>query len=137
MRAIPLAVLIALCGPASAANLEPTVSGLRSDAGRVKIMLFDRADGFPKEDKARAVLTLPATPTTVVGHFRDLPAGRYAVVVYHDENNDGKLNLRFGMFPEEGYGLSNNPEVFGPPHFEDSAFVVPEEGAHIEIGLVY
>jgi uncharacterized protein (DUF2141 family) len=32
------------------------------------------------------------------------------------------MDRRFGMIPTEGYGLSNNPKVMGPPSFEDSAF---------------
>ena len=43
-------------------------------------------------------------------------------MAYHDEDGNGELNRRFGMFPTEGYGLSNNPSVSGPPAFEDSAF---------------
>ena len=43
-------------------------------------------------------------------------------MAYHDGNDDNKLNLRFGMFPTEGYALSNNPKVVGPPRFSDSAF---------------
>src|SRR3546814_5617415 len=57
--------------------------------------------------------------------FKDLPPGRYAVLAYHDENGNGELDRRFGMIPTEGYGLSNNPKVMGPPSFEDSAFEVP------------
>ncbi|MGV0975151.1 MAG: DUF2141 domain-containing protein [Azonexus sp.] len=37
---------------------------------------------------------------------------------------NGKFDLRFGMFPTEGYGHSNNPKVMGPPKFADSAFDV-------------
>jgi uncharacterized protein (DUF2141 family) len=98
--------------------------------------LFDREEGFRKEDKARQVLALPAA-ATVTGIFRDLPPGRYAVIAYHDENGDGKLNLRFGMFPKEGYGLSNNPELSGPPRFKDAAFEVTEGGNRIVIRLGY
>lgn len=56
-------------------------------------------------------------------------------MAYHDENADGKLDLRFGMFPTEGYGLSNNPNVIGPPKFAESAFDVtgPETSLSIEL----
>lgn len=122
---------------ASAAELEVVVSNVRSTDGGVKLMLFDRAEGFRKEDKSRGVLALPAAIGTVRGVFRDLPSGRYAIVIYHDENGDGKLNLRFGMFPKEGYGLSNNPSVSGPPAFQDAAFDLPESGAKLAIQLAY
>ena len=41
------------------------------------------------------------------------------------ELRQSPLDRRFGMIPTEGYGLSNNPKVMGPPSFEDSAFEVP------------
>lgn len=122
---------------AIAAELEVEVGGVRSADGQVKLMLFDRAEGFRKEDKSREVLALPAAVGTVSGVFRDLPPGRYAIVTYHDEDGDGKLNLRFGMFPTEGYGLSNNPSVSGPPAFQDTAFDLPETGAKLAIQLAY
>lgn len=131
------ALALALSGPAIAADLTVSLSGTRSADGQVRLMLFDREDGFRKEDKARAVLPLPAAAGAFEGVFRHLPPGRYAVVAYHDENGDGKLNLRFGMFPKEGYGLSNNPAIVGPPRFKDAAFDVPPEGGRVEIRLTY
>lgn len=139
----PRATLLALAWPAlfgaaaQAADLHVAVGPVRGAEGQVKLMLFDHAEGFRKEDQARAVLALPARSGRIEGVFRDLPPGRYAIVAYHDENNDGKLNLRFGMFPKEGYGLSNNPKVSGPPRFADSAFALPKEGSHIDIPLAY
>ena len=128
--------LPAIALPAFAADLEVSVREARGGGGPIKLMLFDREDGFRKEDRARQVLTLAPTGAPV-GVFRDLPPGRYAVVVYHDENGDGKLNLRFGMFPKEGYGLSNAPRLAGPPRFRDAAFDLPERGARIDIRLDY
>jgi len=123
--------------PALAADLTVAVQGVNDNNGQVKLMLFEREEGFRKEDQARQVLALPAAVGVVTGTFRDLPPGRYAVIAYHDENGDGKLNLRFGMFPKEGYGLSNNPKLSGPPRFKDAAFTVAEEGNRIVIRLGY
>jgi uncharacterized protein (DUF2141 family) len=131
-RLVLLAALAALATPvpgsAFAADLTVAVQEVRGGEGQVKLMLFEREEGFRKEDKARAVLALPAVAGMVNGVFRDLPPGRYAVIAYHDENGNGKLDLRFGMFPKEGYGLSNNPKLSGPPKFKDAAFEVTQTG---------
>ena len=74
--------------------------------------------------------------TSLAGGTQAAP-GRYAIMAYHDENSDGKLNLRLGMFPTEGYGLSNNPKVFGPPKFADSAFDLKGDEATVEIEISY
>jgi len=121
----------------AAADLEVAVHDVNGNNGRVKLMLFEREEGFRKEDKARQVLSLPATAGIATGVFAGLPPGRYAVIAYHDENGDDKLNLRFGMFPKEGYGLSNNPKLSGPPKFKDAAFDLPENGNRIAIHLNY
>ena len=122
---------------AGAADISLTVQDVRSDQGQVKLMLFEREEGFRKEDKARQIMALPAAKGEMQARFQGLPPGRYAVVVYHDENADGKLNLRFGMFPKEGYGLSNNTKPSGPPKFRDAAFDLPEYGMQSAIQLVY
>ena len=122
---------------AAAADLEVAVHEVRGGDGQVKLMLFDQEEGFRKEDKARRVLALPAAAGVVTGAFQGLPPGRYAVIAYHDENGDGKLNLRFGMFPREGYGLSNNPKLSGPPRFKDAAFDLTAAGHRIVIRLGY
>ena len=138
LRTLPLLATLGLQPlVAHPADLEVAVTGVRSTDGQVKLMLFDHADGFRKEDKARQVLALPAVVGEVRGVFHGLPAGQYAILTYHDENGDGKLNLRLGMFPKEGYGLSNNPNVSGPPAFKDSAFDVPASGARVSIHLSY
>ncbi len=128
---------LALAGAGQAADLVVAVDGVRAADGQVKLMLFDREEGFRKEDQARQVLTVPATSAGVAATFAGLPPGRYAVIAYHDENGDGKLNLRFGMFPKEGYGLSNNPRLSGPPKFRDAAFELGEAGRRIDIRLAY
>jgi uncharacterized protein (DUF2141 family) len=76
-------------------------------------------------------VSIPAAKGEARVTFDGLAPGRYALMAYHDENADGKLNLRLGMFPTEGYALSNNPRVMGPPKFADSAFEVagPETAA--------
>ena len=124
--------------PASpAAELNVKVTGVRDDAGQIKLMLFDRAEGFRKEDKARAVLVRPASSGQIEARFTELPAGKYAVIAYHDENGDGQLNLRFGMFPKEGYGLSNNPKLSGPPRFADAACDLDQTPLSLDIRLKY
>lgn len=129
--------LAAAISPVDAADLSVTVVGVRSAAGSVRVALYDRAEGFRKEAHARQLVGLPARAGSVTTTFPNLAAGRYAVIAYHDEDANGRLNLRFGMIPTEGYGLSNDPRVMGPPAFADAAFDLPAEGAAITLTLEY
>ena len=57
--------------------------------------------------------------------FEEIPAGEYAISIFHDENKDTKLNKNFFGIPTEDYGFSNNPKIrFGPPSFKECAIKV-------------
>lgn len=117
-----IALLVPLSVSAEGGQLLVEISGVRDSVGTLRVSLYNEPDSFRKEEHAFIQITQPAKAGNASLIFRDVPPGRYAVMAYHDENDDGKLNLRFGMFPTEGYALSNNPKVVGPPRFSDSAF---------------
>ncbi|MDP5239306.1 DUF2141 domain-containing protein [Uliginosibacterium sp. 31-16] len=118
-------------------TLEVELAGVRNATGKLRLSLYRAEDAFRKEAQAFRVLAVLAQPGKALLRFEDLPAGRYALMAYHDENANDKLDLRLGMFPLEGYGLSNNPKVFGPPAFADSAFDQPATGGRISVQLKY
>jgi uncharacterized protein (DUF2141 family) len=118
-------------------TLNVTLQNVRDASGTVRAGLYREPATFRKEDKAVEIAQASAASGAVTLTFRNLPPGRYAIMAYHDENGDGQLNRRFGMFPTEGYGLSNNPQVSGPPAFEDSAFEVAAPETAITIELRY
>lgn len=124
LRVVLTLVAMAI-GQAAFAEGQPLMvklNNIEHDRGNVRVALFDDPKTFRKADQAFDARELPAKAGTVTVVFEDVPAGQYAVMAYHDENANGELDLRFGMFPTEGYGLSNNPKVMGPPAFEDSRF---------------
>ncbi len=47
----------------------------------------------------------------------DVNEGTIALVVYHDENNNGKLDRNFIGIPREPLAISNNYRPKGPPNF--------------------
>jgi uncharacterized protein (DUF2141 family) len=60
---------------------------------------------------------------TVHVELKGLAQGKYAIRVFHDENNNKKMDTNFVGFPTESWGFSNNVKAkFGPPKFEDSIF---------------
>ncbi|EKV26366.1 hypothetical protein C882_2801 [Caenispirillum salinarum AK4] len=121
------ALLAATAGQAAALELRVTVTGIAHANGQVRTALYDGPDGFRDEPDARVVATRAAAAAesgamTVV--FDGLSAGEHAVIITHDENGNGRMDRFLGMIPTEGYGLSNDPAVTGPPAFADCAFPV-------------
>ncbi len=124
--------------PAHAGHpLDIVIRGVQHERGNLRVGLYADTKTFRKESQAHSIKTAAAQPGEVVVRFNDIPPGRYAIMAYHDEDGNGELNRRFGMFPTEGYGLSNNPQVSGPPAFEDSAFAVPAASNRLQIDLRY
>jgi uncharacterized protein (DUF2141 family) len=74
------------------------------------------------------------TSVTVTG----LPAGRYAVQAYLDENDDSKVDRGMFGLPKEGIGFSNDAKVvLGPPKFNAAAFDFDGISGVIKLKLRY
>ncbi|MCP1471494.1 uncharacterized protein (DUF2141 family) [Sphingobium sp. OAS761] len=126
-----------LASPAQAGELDVKARHIAPGSGSIHVVLYRGATGFRHEDRAFRVLEAPANSATASVRFEALPPGDYAVMVYHDANANDKLDLRFGMFPAEGWGLSNNPRVMGPPSFKASKITMDDQNKSIMIDLHY
>jgi uncharacterized protein (DUF2141 family) len=109
-----LVLTVALAAPAaSAETIELRIAGVRSAEGRVKINVY----APPRKPVTERIL--PASRDTMKIEL-EVPAGSYAIMLYHDANANGRLD-RGGLLrmPTEGYAFSNDAPVrMGPPSFE-------------------
>src|SRR5437016_14543314 len=73
--------------------LHVHVVGLRNSSGQVVCSLWNGPHGYP-ENGTTAIkdLKVPIKDNEARCEFTGLPAGRYALVTFHDENGDGKFN---------------------------------------------
>ena len=137
--ALTAAAFLALAAPASAADLEIVVAGIRDgeSPGKVFIGVFNAQDGFLKDEKRYARAAIPV----VNGAARlvlTLPPGRYAAVAFHDANDNGELDRNILGIPTEGYAFSRDARGFmSAPSFESAAVELPESGARMTITLGY
>jgi uncharacterized protein (DUF2141 family) len=72
--------------------------------------------------------TSSATPvgSKAICSFPDVPPGTYAVTFIQDLNLNGDMDSNLFGLPKEPWGTSRDaPFRFGPPLFEDAAFVHP------------
>ena len=130
-------ILMLAAGPAGAADLTITVTGIRSADGLVRLAIFDNADEFPVGEKY-AARDVPARAVAQTVVFTGLKPGRYAVAMHHDENGNKEMDTYFFGFPKEGYGFSRDaPVFFGPPDFDETAVTVPAKGLHISLEVRY
>ena len=105
------------------------------DSGTVIAMLFNSSSTFVDLRDPVKVIKLPSGGTTS-GRISDLASGEYALVVYHDENGNGRLDENFIGIPNEPLGFSNRYWPKGPPTFAKAAFTLEaDETKSIDVKL--
>ncbi len=123
------------CSNAQAADLDVTITDVRVQQGSLRIAVVDSKAGWNDTEKPVEGVARKPQGQEEKFRFSDLPPGSYAVMVMHDENDNGKLDSNFMGMPTEGYGFSNNPQVMRKPTFEEARFELAAEGGAIAIRL--
>ncbi|MGE8214907.1 hypothetical protein D3C87_198420 [compost metagenome] len=131
---LPFAGLL-LAASASAGDLQVDLHGIRAHTGTVRLAVVDSAAGWDSQAAPVQAQSLAASGEDAHVVFKNLPAGDYAVLVTHDENDNGTLDTNLVGIPVEGYGFSNNPQVMRKPTFDEARVHVPAAGAAINIAL--
>jgi uncharacterized protein (DUF2141 family) len=119
-------------------KLRIHVTGFRNDKGKVGGVIFASPAGWP-EDRSRAVVHggFDIHNRQATEEF-EVPAGRYAVAVIHDENENQKLDRNFLGIPKEGFGFANNPRVLlSAPSFQAASTEITCPVTAIQIRLIY
>jgi len=143
-------LLTAIGAPSWAGDLTVAIAGVHSRSGTLMLGLYDTAAGFGKaieqstkqgllNDSTRVVgVAMRAVKGTQSTVFKNLPSGSYAIIVFHDEDDNGMLDENYWGVPIEGYGFSNDAQGFlGPPNFEAAAVTVDAADRAITISLIY
>lgn len=140
LRGAAVAAAGLVLAPAALALVEPAsvtviVDGLRSNAGAVEISLYDSEAGWNGTGALETALIEAPGPVRAV--FDALPAGDYAVRVYHDADGDGQLDTSMMGIPSERYGFSAGARPrFRGARFDEAMFTLaPGETRHERITL--
>ena len=135
------ATILAVLGWSHAAHpaeLSVVADELRSRDGAVHLALWDRAEGFVEIEHAIIRTQQPVTGRQVRFELGDLKPGRYAVVIFHDENSNGEFDRTWIGLPGEGLGFSNGAWIgLGPPSFKEAAFELRQESQEVVVSLRY
>jgi uncharacterized protein (DUF2141 family) len=118
-------------------RLELVIQNTKSNKGTIQVLIFNSETGFPDEPKkAFKAFSLPITDLSAKKTIDNLPPGKYAISVFHDEDSDGKIQKNGVGIPVDRFGFSNNPTIiFGPPSFSKSAFTVKNTPTKVLINL--
>ena len=122
-----------LVSPAGAvwgqANLNISVTDIRSQKGHILYSLYKEERGFPDDpNQAYRRGKIPANAKEVSLIISDILPGYYALSLIHDENGNNRLDKNKMGIPTEGFAFSNNVMgAFGPPKYMRARFLVKKD----------
>lgn len=106
-------------------TIRVNISGLDSDKGKVMVAIYSSVDNFLKEACFSKEALIQDNKAFV--SFENIQAGTYAIMCFHDENDNNKLDLNAKGRPAESVGVSNNAKgFFGPPKFQAAKFLIQD-----------
>lgn len=122
-RLLTAALLATAFVPAAhALDLTIEVVNPKVQSGALFTSVYSDEAGWMKTEQARAVQRAEVSGERTRLVYRDLPAGRYAVSMFHDENGNGQLDKNVLGMPRERVGFTRDARgTMGPPSFGDAA----------------
>lgn len=137
MRLLPLTVALLLGAAiprARASDVEVRIMNVADGRGTVRAEICRPAEWL-KDGCAHKSLA-PAVRGVTTVTLRNVEPGTWAVVAFHDRNNDGEVDRNLLGIPTEGIGFSRDPSLgLHGPSFSSAAFTVGNDGVTIEIRL--
>ena len=94
-----------------AAKVTVTLNKVMSDSGTIRAALCDDPASFGQTNCAAHETSAPAKTGTMELTFTGVKPGTYALGIFHDEDNDGKLNVFSEPFAF-GNGATDLPPTF-------------------------
>ena len=113
------------------------VSNLGKVKGKLYIGWYASAEAFRKPDKAMfSKIVAVENKESVEIAFENVPAGEYAIALFLDRNDNGKMDTNLFGIPKEKYGFSNNKyPLTRAASFKEAAFTVAGLATTIPIRL--
>jgi uncharacterized protein (DUF2141 family) len=117
-------------------KVELTIANVKDTTGMLRVGIFKDEATFLKDAIIGKVVNAVKGEVTVV--FDNVPAGKYALSVIHDENRNGELDSNFIGIPKEGFAFGNDAMgTFGPPSFEKAAFEILRSPKKLKVTMRY
>lgn len=136
---IPGIIVLLLCSFTANAQTKYAVkvTNLQNKKGKLYIGWYSNAGAFMKPGKTTfAKVVAVHGKEDVMVEFDRIPAGKYAISVFLDENDNGDLDTNLVGMPREKYGFSNNVlPAMRPASYEEAAFEVKNAPGSLSIKL--
>ena len=116
-------------------TLTVNISSIESEKGTIRVNIFRKEDDIFGKPYLLKLIT-PDTDGIKVA-FENLPFSEYVVYVFHDKNNNKKMDHSWGL-PAEPFGYSNNWKLTlfsGKPSYEKTKMTFSKSNTTVNIKL--
>jgi uncharacterized protein (DUF2141 family) len=113
-------------------SVTVTAKNIYNNKGKVYFSLYKK-EGFLRTPVSVEVGDIDNGSSTVTFNVKN--PDTYAVICYHDSNDNKRLDFNQSGMPTEDYGSTNNIIRFGPPQFIDAKFELSDKDLIFEIKL--
>jgi uncharacterized protein (DUF2141 family) len=125
--------MVAVAAAGDTGTITAAVTGLEGEQGSVLIQLANSAADYDSDDDAFRHAAGKATDGRAAFTFENVPYGDYAIKVFHDENDNRKIDIGW-RGPTERYGFSNDARgLIGPPSWEAARFTLSQPTLRLSI----
>ena len=130
-----LVTALFLAGGAHAATLTVDLSGVEARGGKLYISVQTK-DQYQKKEGIGDVIEAPEAGDHTYTY--DVPEGRYAVSIWHDDNANDVFDVggKYGM-PQDGWAMHKGMELRSAPTFELVSVDVTAAGATVSEKMTY
>jgi uncharacterized protein (DUF2141 family) len=115
-------------------------TAFKGTKGQAIVAIYNSSDTWLKIDRALRITRVPVSGESLDVTFEGMDPGVYGVSVIHDENVNGKLDMRYFPIPGpvEGAGVSRDATAtFGPPSWNDSKIRIGDVGGLVAVKIRY
>ena len=140
MKSIPILIIILYLIPMISrgqqlGNIHLTIQNIENDKGTLRIGLFTENDKFLDEASSSKDVTVDGREKIELD-FENIPFGTYAISIYHDLDDNGKLDANFIGIPKEPVGFSNDHQPkMGPPKFNGAKFDLAQKQLALTVNM--
>lgn len=125
-------ILFFFCFTSQAQDTFTVEASVKGSGEHYVAILIDNGDQFPAATATSVTQKGTKSENGASFSFKDVTLGTYSILVFHDENNNGTLDME-GNMPSEAFGYSNYI-MMGPPTWKNCSFEVNEDKS-IEVKL--
>jgi len=140
MKSIPILIIILHLIPMNSrsqqlGNIHLTIQNIENEKGTLRVGLFTEDDKFLEESTWSRDIAVNGRQKIELD-FENIPYGTYAISIFHDLDENGKLDANFIGIPKEPVGFSNDHQPkMGPPKFNGAKFDLAQKQLALTVNM--